>query len=105
VKFLAKLGKSATETYNLLVEVCGDVMSVYLVLKFSSGSKDLKTEPRPGRPCTSKTHKMKKSVKLFDKNRCLSIRAVAVLANIGKESVRQILHEHFNTKNCALRWR
>jgi hypothetical protein len=32
VKFLVKLGKSATETYSLLM-----VMNVYLVLKFSSG--------------------------------------------------------------------
>jgi hypothetical protein len=32
------------------------VMSVYLVLKFSNGSKGLKREGEiPGRPCTSKT--------------------------------------------------
>jgi hypothetical protein len=42
VKFLAKLRKSATETYNLLMEVYGD--EFYLILKFSSGSKDLEME-------------------------------------------------------------
>jgi hypothetical protein len=36
---------------------------------------------------------LKKSVKFFEKNRCLSTRAVAELANIDKEIVRQILHE------------
>jgi len=36
-----KLGKSATETYDLLKKVYGDV---YLVLKFSSGLIGLKEE-------------------------------------------------------------
>jgi hypothetical protein len=42
VKFLAKLGKSATETYTLLMEVYCDEGLV--VLKFLSGSKDLMRE-------------------------------------------------------------
>jgi hypothetical protein len=41
VKFLAKLGKFATETYSLLMEVYGDEC---LILKFSIDSKDLKRE-------------------------------------------------------------
>jgi hypothetical protein len=42
VKFLAKLGKSATETYSLLMEVHGDeCLSCTQVL---SGSEDLKRE-------------------------------------------------------------
>jgi hypothetical protein len=35
------------------------------------------------------------------KNHCLSIQAVAQLANIDKESVGQILHEHFNMKEVC----
>ena len=42
VKFCVKLGKSATETYNLLKKVYGD--DFYLVLKFLSGLKGLKRE-------------------------------------------------------------
>jgi hypothetical protein len=42
VKFLTKLGKSATERYSLLMQVNGD--ECLLILKFSSGSKDIKKE-------------------------------------------------------------
>jgi hypothetical protein len=49
VKFFAKLEKSTTETYSLLMEVYDNVMSVYLILKFSSDSKDLKGEGRDRR--------------------------------------------------------
>jgi hypothetical protein len=45
---------------------------------------------------------LKKSVKLFEKNHWLSIHAFAELANIDKESVRQILHEYFNMKRSLL---
>jgi hypothetical protein len=41
VKFLAKLGNFATETYSVLMEVYGDEV---FILKFLSGSKDLKRE-------------------------------------------------------------
>jgi hypothetical protein len=41
VKFLAKLGEFAAETYSLLMEVYGDEC---LILMFSGGSKDLKRE-------------------------------------------------------------
>jgi hypothetical protein len=78
------------------------VMSVYLTLKFSSGSEDLKREDERSKTIcipVSLAHQkqmptLKKLVKLFEKNHCLSIRAVAELADIDKESVRQILHEH-----------
>jgi hypothetical protein len=39
VKFLAKLGKSTVEMYNLLMEVYGD--ECLSCTQFSSGSKDL----------------------------------------------------------------
>jgi hypothetical protein len=42
VKFLTKLGKFTAETSSLLMEVYGD--ECHLVLKFSSGSEDLKRE-------------------------------------------------------------
>ena len=72
VKFCVKLGKSVTETYHLLKKVYGDV---YLVLKFSSGLKDLKRERKgletistPVVPAHQKQKlTSKKSVKIFDK--------------------------------------
>jgi len=72
VKFCVKFGKSATETNGLLKKVYGDV---YLVLKFSSGLKDLKREGKrletisaPVVPAHQKQKlTSKKSVKLFNK--------------------------------------
>ena len=72
VKFCVKLGISASETYDLLKKVCGDG---YLVLKFSSGLKDLKRDGKrsetisaPVVPAHQKeTLTTKRSVKLFDK--------------------------------------
>jgi hypothetical protein len=82
VKFLAKLGKSATKTYNLLMEVYGDQClshtQIFAWFKmFKEGRREIEDDPRPGRPCTSKTDaNIEKVGETVRKNRCLSIRAV-----------------------------
>jgi len=102
VKFCVKLTKYATETYDLLKKVYGD-----LVLKFLSDLKGLNREEigddqRPGRPSTSKTNaNIEKVAKFFRQNRRLSIRAVAEKINIDKEALRQILHNNFDTKKMC----
>nr|CAD7409480.1 unnamed protein product [Timema cristinae] len=60
IKFLVKLGKPATETYNLLKEVYGDhclsCTQVFNRLKqLKEGRKEIEEDPHPGRPRTSKT--------------------------------------------------
>jgi hypothetical protein len=55
VKFLAKLGKSAIETYNLSVDVYGDEClsrpQVFEWFKrFKEGRGQIEGDPRPGRP-------------------------------------------------------
>jgi len=70
------------------------VMSVYLVLKFSSVLKKFKEareeigdDQRSGRPSTSKTDaSIEKVREIVGQNRCLIIRAVAELINIVKET-------------------
>jgi hypothetical protein len=89
----SKVGKSATETYNSLTEVHGDeCLSRTQVFewfkRFKEGRGEIEDDLRPGQSCTSKTDaNIKKVSKNVQKNRCLSIRAVAELANIDKESV------------------
>ena len=86
-------------------------MSVYLVLKFWSDLKGLKREGKrsetisaPGRPSTSKTDaNIKKVGEIVQQNHHLSIRAVAELINIDKETVQQILHNNFNMKKVCLK--
>jgi len=56
IKFLTKLGKSATETYNLLTEVYGDRTQVFeWFKKFKEGREYVGDDPKSGRPSTAKT--------------------------------------------------
>jgi hypothetical protein len=83
-------------------------MSVYLTLKSSSSSKDVKMEGERSKaicvPVSLARQKQMLTLKklvIVQRNCYLSIRAVADLGNIDNESFRQILHEHFNMKQCA----
>jgi hypothetical protein len=67
IKFLTKLGKSATETYNLLTEVYGDQclsrMQVFeWFKKFMEGRKNVGNDPKLGCPSTAKTPENVKKV-------------------------------------------
>ncbi|XP_060833661.1 protein GVQW3-like [Rhopalosiphum padi] len=108
LKFLVKLGKSATESFNLLTEVYGDsVLSRPRVFewhkRFREGREEVEDNQRVGRPCSSKTNdNISKINEIVRKDRRLSIRMIAEMVNINKETVRQILHDELNmTKVCA----
>ena len=94
IKFLTKLGKSATETYNLLTEVYGDqCLSRTQVFewfkKFKEGREDVGDDPKSGRPSTAKTQEnVEKVARIVRGDHRLSIRAISELTNINKESVR-----------------
>ncbi|GFS78965.1 protein GVQW3 [Trichonephila clavipes] len=102
VKFHFKLGKTTTETYNLLKEVYGsECLSRAQVFEwfkhFKDGRQDVEDDSRPGRPSTSKTEEnVEKVASLIRSDRRLSIRAIAETVNIDKECVRQILHDNLN---------
>ena len=60
IKFLTKLGKSATDSYNMLTEVYGDqCLSRTQVFgwfkKFKEGREYIGDDPKLGRPSTAKT--------------------------------------------------
>jgi len=107
VKFCVKLGKSATETYNLLKKVYGDECTqVFKWFKrFKEGREEIRDDQCPGRPSTSKTEaNIEKVSEIVRQNHRLSIQAVFELINNDKETVRQILHNNFNIKKCVQRW-
>ncbi|XP_015376246.1 PREDICTED: putative uncharacterized protein FLJ37770 [Diuraphis noxia] len=108
LKFLMKLGKSATECFNLLTEVYGDsVLSRPRVFewhkRFREGREEVEDDLRVGRPCCSKTNdNISKINEIVRKYRRLDIRMIAEMVNIDKETVRQILHDELNmTKVCV----
>jgi len=104
VKFCVKLGKSATESYDLLKKVYGDEClsrnQVFEWFKgFKEGIEEIRDDQRPSRPSTSKTDAdIEKAGETVRRNRRLSIRAVAEIINTDKETVRQILRYNFNMK-------
>ena len=107
MKFCVKLGKFATEMYDLLKKVYGDeCLSCTEVFKwfksFKEGREEIGEGQRPGRPSTSKTDaNIEKVGEIVRQNRRLSIRAVAELIDIDKETVRQILRNNFNMKKSV----
>ena len=108
IKFLIKLGKSATETYSLLTEVYGDQCLSHTQVfewfkKFKEGREYVGDDPKSGHPSTAKTQEnVEKVARIVRGDRLLSIRAISELTTINKESVRQILHDDLGMKKvCA----
>ena len=72
IKFLTKLGKYATETYNLLTEVFGDQClsrtQVFEWFKmFKGGREYVGDDPKSGRPSTAKTQEnVEKVARIFE---------------------------------------
>ena len=95
-----KLGKNPTECFKLFKEVYGkDVMSRPRVFelhkRFKSDRKEVKNNPKSGRPSTTKTDKNIMRVKqLMRSDRRLPIQMIADEVGLNRESVRTIfLHD------------
>ena len=79
VKFCVKLGKSTTETYDMLKKVYSDeCLSRTQVFewfkRFKEGREEIRDDQRPGRPSTSKTDtNIERVGETVEQNRCLSI--------------------------------
>jgi ribosome-binding protein aMBF1 (putative translation factor) len=108
LKFIVKLRKTPTECFRLLKDVYSDnVMSRTQVSeshkRFMEGWDKVEDDERPGRPSTSNTEEnVEKISKTVRKDRCLSIRMIAEMVNVEKETVRQILHDQLNMRKiCA----
>jgi hypothetical protein len=106
IKFLAKLKKTATETYQLLREAYGEhTVSRARVFerhrRFLGGREDVEDERR-GHPVTMKTDENVDKVRTLVRNdRLLSIRMIAEELNVDKETIRQILTENLKMKTVC----
>ncbi|GFX34316.1 protein GVQW3 [Trichonephila clavipes] len=108
IKFYAKFGKSASETYQFMEQVYGDCClsgSNFFVWhkRFLDGSDTEEDGQRSGRPISSRTPELIEKVQNFVANdRCASLRMAVDSLNINKEAIRIILHENLGkTKVCA----
>ncbi|UYV63055.1 hypothetical protein LAZ67_2002997 [Cordylochernes scorpioides] len=107
IKFNAKLGISASETYILMKQVYGTLClsksNVFIWHKrFSDGRNTLEDDKHTGRPSSSKTPESIEKVREFvANNRSASLRMMAEVLHINKETFRTILHEDLGTHMCT----
>ncbi|KAJ4448109.1 hypothetical protein ANN_10121 [Periplaneta americana] len=99
IKFCYKLGKTATETHGMLVQVYGrEAVSrkcVYEWFKrFREGKETIEDEPRSGRPSTSRTPEMIEKVRqVLEQDRRLTLRSIAEELDISKDTVHTIVRD------------
>jgi len=102
-----KLGKSATETYDLLKKVYGDECLSHTQVfewfkRFKDGREEIGDDQHTGHPGTSKTNaNIEKVGEIVQQNRHPSIRVVSQIIIIDRGTVRQVLHNNFNMKKVC----
>ena len=104
LKFLVRLGKTTTETFNSLQEVYGDAtMSRIRIFewnkRFRERREGVKDDPRSGRLTTSRTNKKVERVReTVRSDRRLTVRMIADELNMNSERVWRII-----TKDLGMR--
>ncbi|EGI63180.1 Mariner Mos1 transposase [Acromyrmex echinatior] len=99
IKFNAKLGKSASETFRSMQQVygsqCLDCIAVFEWHKrFLEGRETLEDDKKSGRPISVRTPEMIEKVRDFVANdRNASLKMMEEALNISRETIRTILHE------------
>ncbi|GBN97876.1 Putative uncharacterized protein FLJ37770 [Araneus ventricosus] len=107
IKFCFKLGRTATETHEMLVKL--DAVSKKCVLewfkRFRDGKEDVEDEPRSVRPPTRTTpDNIERVRRMLADDRLLSLRMIAEELKISLDSVSNIIHEHLQKRKkkvCA----
>ncbi|EGI65640.1 FLJ37770-like protein, partial [Acromyrmex echinatior] len=108
IKFNAKLGKSASETFRSMQEVYGNQCLCRTAIfewhkHFLRGRETLEDDKKSGRPILVRTPEMIEKVRDFVANdRNASLKMMEEALNISRETIRIILHEDLGkTKVCA----
>jgi len=109
LEFLVKLKKSPTEYFKLLTEVYGKVtMSRTRAFEWhkwlSERREKIDDDEHSGRPNKSNTDENIENINEIVRNeRQLSIRMIANMVHIDKETFRQILHDQLNMKKVCVK--
>ena len=108
LKFLVRLGKTPTETFNLLQQVYGDAtMSRTRIFewhkRFREGREDVEDDPRSGKPTTSRTNENVERVReKVRSDRRLTVRMIADELSMNSERVWRIITEDLGMRKvCA----
>ena len=108
-KFCKKLGKSGSETLQLLSTAYGDaVLSSAQVFRwhnaFKDGRESVEDEQRAGRPSTARTENNVARVKVLDRDRRLQVRLIAEEVRLPKTDVHRIITEYLHMKKFVRNW-
>ena len=110
VKFCVKIGKSVTETFEMLKiafreEAMGRTQTYEWLKRFTEGRTSNDNDPRSGRPSTSKTDDNVANVReVIGSNRRLTVREVAEKVSISKTVCHEILTENFGMHRIAAKF-
>ena len=110
VQFCFKLGKSSSETFEILQQAFGDdVLSRTTCFewfkRFKEGRTSVKNNERPGRPSTSKTNETVARVREIIQNNCrLTGREVAEDVGISYGSCQEILTNESGMSRVAAKF-
>ena len=108
LKFLAKLGKTPSESFAMLQQVYGEETMSHTPAfewhkSFKEGREEVEDDPRSGRPSTSRTADNIERVKQMVRAECrLTVRMIAEELSINKDTVWSIVTENLEMcKVCA----
>jgi transposase len=108
IKYCFKLGKSASETYELLQKAYGSdslsrSMTFVWFKRFREGRESLKDDERSGRPTTSRNEQtIGKVQQLVMQDRHITLRMLSVELNVSKDTIREIMCDDLEKKKmCA----
>ncbi|CAK9833797.1 Protein GVQW3 [Anthophora retusa] len=110
IKFCFKLGKSATNTFEMIQTVYGsEAMSRKNVFKwyarFSDGRESIEDDPRPGASSTVRDEKnVQKVAEILRNDRYASTRLIEELTGIPKTTVHRILTENLGKRKICSRF-
>ncbi|EGI70636.1 FLJ37770-like protein [Acromyrmex echinatior] len=110
IKFNAKLGKSASETFRSMQQVYGsqclsrtDVFEWHK--RFLEDRETLEDDKKSGRPILVRTPEMIEKVRDFVANdRNASLKMMEEALNISRETIRTILHEDLGKTKICTNW-
>jgi len=110
VKFCVKIGKSVTETFEMLKiafreEAMARIQTYEWLERFKKGRTSVHDDPLSGRPSTSKTgDNVAKIRDVIRSNRRLTVRDVAEEVSISKTVCHEILTENLGMHRIAAKF-
>jgi histone-lysine N-methyltransferase SETMAR len=110
IEFCVRLGKSGSETLQLVHQAYGDnAMRRAAVFKwwkrFRDGEMNVKDEPRSGRPSTAVTEaNVEKAEELLKEDRRLSLRDLSFSLGVSMERTHRIVMDCLKMRRVCARW-